>query len=211
MLFIKSLIKYLMEGLAVAVAVYLIPTKKITYQEIVLIALTAGAIFALLDVFSPSIGTGVRQGSGLAIGIQQVSLGTYGVEGFDPTIEADVCTNMSGSCTYSSVATEDQKEKYLCMNENNVCKPVIACNLNKENLCEVGANYKLLPDVGERKCTKKKVGNSEQCRLVKENVAVNNPTTSLSTSSPVSTGSVLPSTSPSPSSTSSEHFSDYIV
>ena len=42
-------IKYILEGLAIAIAVYVIPKKKISYQEIALISVIAGAIFAILD------------------------------------------------------------------------------------------------------------------------------------------------------------------
>ena len=37
----KSLVKYLLEGTAVAVTVYLIPSKKLSVEEILVIALTA--------------------------------------------------------------------------------------------------------------------------------------------------------------------------
>jgi len=80
---LQSLIKYLLEGLAVAVAAYLIPRKKIDAKEIALIALTAAAIFAVLDQFAPLVAVGARQGAGFGIGFQQVGLGGYGLEGFD--------------------------------------------------------------------------------------------------------------------------------
>lgn len=74
----KSLLKYLFEGLAVAVATWLIPSKqfKLTYVEVIMIALTAAAVFALLDVFSPTVGFGARYGSGFSIGYQQIGMGT---------------------------------------------------------------------------------------------------------------------------------------
>ena len=72
----KSLVKYLLEGMAVSIATYLIPSKKMNYIEIILIALTAAAVFALLDQFSPMVSLGARQGSGFAIGYQQIGLGT---------------------------------------------------------------------------------------------------------------------------------------
>ena len=55
---LQSLLKYLLEGLAVAVAVYLIPKKTIDSNEIALIALTAAAMFAVLDTFAPLIAVG---------------------------------------------------------------------------------------------------------------------------------------------------------
>lgn len=62
------IIKYILEGGMVAVAVALIPSKKLTPEEILIIALVAAATFSLLDMFAPSIGASARLGSGFAIG-----------------------------------------------------------------------------------------------------------------------------------------------
>lgn len=67
---LQSLIKYLLEGAAVAVAAFYIPRRKVDLQEIALIALTAAAVFAVLDMFAPSIAAGSRQGAGFGIGYQ---------------------------------------------------------------------------------------------------------------------------------------------
>ena len=85
----KSLVKYLLEGTAVAVAVYLIPSKKLSAEEILVIALTAAATFAVLDQFSPWISSGVRQGSGFAIGYQQVGMGNGNGNGNAPPTEPE--------------------------------------------------------------------------------------------------------------------------
>tara|TARA_B110000211_G_C14092359_1_gene559887 strand:+ start:7799 stop:8089 length:291 start_codon:yes stop_codon:yes gene_type:complete len=65
---VKRAVKYLVEGAAVAVAAYYIPQKKMELEEIIMIALTAAATFALLDMYAPSIGTAARQGAGFGIG-----------------------------------------------------------------------------------------------------------------------------------------------
>jgi hypothetical protein len=65
-------IKYIIEGLAVAVAAYYIPKNKLNVEDIVIIGVTAAAIFAVLDVFSPSTGEAVRFGAGFGIGANQV-------------------------------------------------------------------------------------------------------------------------------------------
>lgn len=65
---ISRLIKYLVEGGAVAIAAYLIPQRKLEWQAVVMIALTAAAVFAILDMFAPAVSVGVRQGSGFALG-----------------------------------------------------------------------------------------------------------------------------------------------
>jgi ABC-type Co2+ transport system permease subunit len=65
---IKRAVKYLIEGGAVAVAAYYIPKKQMKIEEIVMIAITAAATFALLDLYAPSIGNAARQGTGFGIG-----------------------------------------------------------------------------------------------------------------------------------------------
>lgn len=68
MLDLQSLMKYVVEGLAVAVAAFYIPRKQTNLQEVAMIALTAAAVFAVLDQFAPSVAAGARQGSGFGIG-----------------------------------------------------------------------------------------------------------------------------------------------
>lgn len=69
----QKLIKYLLEGLAVAVAAFYFPRltgkeNPMTTEEIVTVSVTAAAILALLDVFSPTIGRSFRFGTGFGIG-----------------------------------------------------------------------------------------------------------------------------------------------
>ena len=65
----RRLIRYLIEGLAVAVVAYLIPRgRKLNIEEIVVIAVTASATFAILDMYTPSIGNAARMGTGFGIG-----------------------------------------------------------------------------------------------------------------------------------------------
>ena len=64
----KRLVKYLIEGAAVAAAVYYIPKRSLDWEEIVTIAITAAATFCVLDVVSPSIAGAARQGTGFGIG-----------------------------------------------------------------------------------------------------------------------------------------------
>lgn len=61
------LIKYVLEGLMVAIAAAIIPKNKPDLQDVLIIALVAAATFSLLDMFAPSISTGVKQGLGLSI------------------------------------------------------------------------------------------------------------------------------------------------
>jgi hypothetical protein len=65
---VKRVIKYLVEGIIVALAAYLIPKKSLSVEEVVVIALTAAATFSVLDVFIPSMGTNARAGAGISLG-----------------------------------------------------------------------------------------------------------------------------------------------
>jgi hypothetical protein len=70
---LKRAIKYLVEGLMVAIAAYVIPKGKgLSLDEVALIALTAAATFSILDTFIPSMGTSARTGAGFGIGANLV-------------------------------------------------------------------------------------------------------------------------------------------
>jgi ABC-type Co2+ transport system permease subunit len=70
---VKRIIKYLVEGLMVAIAAYAIPKRSLNVEEIVLIALTAAATFSILDTYIPSMGVTARSGAGFGIGANLVS------------------------------------------------------------------------------------------------------------------------------------------
>jgi len=69
---VSRAVKYALEGLAVAVAAYLLPGKGLKMSEIGMIALVAMATFALLDVYAPSVGSSARTGAGFGIGAHLV-------------------------------------------------------------------------------------------------------------------------------------------
>ena len=69
---VKKIIKYLVEGIMVAIAAYAIPKKSLNIEEIVLIALTAAATFSILDTYVPSMGASARSGAGFGIGANLV-------------------------------------------------------------------------------------------------------------------------------------------
>ena len=69
----KKLLKFLLEGLAVSVsAFFILGKKKCDIYSIIIIGLTAAAVFALLEKHSTDIVNGVRQGSGFGIGWNMV-------------------------------------------------------------------------------------------------------------------------------------------
>lgn len=74
--------KYLLEGIVVAFAAYLLPGKKMEVAEMLVIGLVAAATFAVLDLFAPSIGASVRSGAGLGVGLNLV-----GFPGGAPTVK----------------------------------------------------------------------------------------------------------------------------
>ena len=69
---VKRIIKYLVEGLMVALAAFAIPKRSLNVEEIVLIALTAAATFSILDTYVPSMGVTARSGAGFGIGANLV-------------------------------------------------------------------------------------------------------------------------------------------
>lgn len=72
---IKRVIKYLIEGLIVAIAAFAIPKRSLNVEEISLLALTAAATFAILDTYIPSMGVSARSGAGLGMGFNLVGFG----------------------------------------------------------------------------------------------------------------------------------------
>jgi hypothetical protein len=66
---IKRAATYLIESLAVALAAYYIPRgRRLSFEEVAMIAITAAATFAILDMYTPSIGGAARAGAGFGIG-----------------------------------------------------------------------------------------------------------------------------------------------
>ena len=69
---VRRIIKYLVEGLMVAIAAYAIPKRSLNIEEIVLIALTAAATFSILDTYVPIMGVSARSGAGFGVGMNLV-------------------------------------------------------------------------------------------------------------------------------------------
>jgi hypothetical protein len=61
-------LKYLMEGIAVGIACYF--TAKLNMDQIIVIAVTASATFAILDMYTPQVSNAARLGTGFSIGSQ---------------------------------------------------------------------------------------------------------------------------------------------
>lgn len=69
---VMKYVKYLLEGLAIAVAAYVIPQKKTNVKDVAKIALVGAITFAVLDLFAPAVSSGARTGAGFGIGAQHV-------------------------------------------------------------------------------------------------------------------------------------------
>ena len=71
---LRRAIKYLVEGLMVAIAAYAIPKARnaLNIEEIIFIAATAAATFSILDTYIPSMGVSARSGAGFGIGMNMV-------------------------------------------------------------------------------------------------------------------------------------------
>lgn len=68
----KRIIKYMIEGVLVAIAAYVIPKRNISIDEVLLIALTAAATFSALDAYLPGMAVAARKGTGFGIGANLV-------------------------------------------------------------------------------------------------------------------------------------------
>jgi len=69
---IRRVVKYLVEGIMVAIAAYAIPKRSLNLDEVMLIALTAAATFSILDTYVPSMAVGARSGAGFGMGANLV-------------------------------------------------------------------------------------------------------------------------------------------
>ena len=69
---VRRVVKYLVEGIMVAVAAYAIPKRSLNIDEVMLIALTAAATFSILDTYVPSLAVSARSGAGFGVGANLV-------------------------------------------------------------------------------------------------------------------------------------------
>ena len=69
---VRRVVKYVVEGLMVAIAAYAIPQRSLHLDEVMLIALTAAATFSILDTYVPSMAVSARSGAGFGMGANLV-------------------------------------------------------------------------------------------------------------------------------------------
>ena len=77
---VKRAVKYLVEGLMVAIVAVVVPPEKrqLKLDEIAIIALMAAATFSILDTFVPTMGASARSGAGFGIGANLVGFPKLG-------------------------------------------------------------------------------------------------------------------------------------
>ena len=71
---LDNIIAYLLQGLTVAIAAYLIPNRRTTLHEVSILAIVSGLTFMLLDTFTVDIGKYARLGAGAGIGLSLSNL-----------------------------------------------------------------------------------------------------------------------------------------
>ena len=74
---LSRIIKYFLEGIAVGAACYFTNTK-MEIEKIIIIAITAAATFAILDMYTPQVSDAARLGTGFGIGSQFAGLRMIG-------------------------------------------------------------------------------------------------------------------------------------
>lgn len=174
----QSLIKYILEGFAVALAAYAIPQKRVDPQEIAVISLVAAAVFAVLDQFAPAVASGARQGAGFGIGFRQVNF-----EGFEddapPDVDVDATQvpkcikNKSGKCTYNPSISQDDRSRFLCT-PKTMCKAVNACKMGPDGQCVwENDSFRQYADSSGMSCQGVDVNGKRDCQM-RPNVSEDN-------------------------------------
>ncbi len=69
---VRRIVKYVIEGIMVAIAAYAIPKRSMNLDEVMLVALTAAATFSVLDTYVPSMAGSARSGAGFGMGANLV-------------------------------------------------------------------------------------------------------------------------------------------
>jgi len=70
---IENIIKYLIQGLAVAFVGYFIPRKKVAFSTIMTVTIAVAISLFVLDSIAPKVGEGARLGVGLAVGYNLIN------------------------------------------------------------------------------------------------------------------------------------------
>jgi ABC-type Co2+ transport system permease subunit len=69
----KRVVKYVLEGLIVAIAAIILPKNKFDFEAVIALALVAASTFAIIDTMMPSLSHPVNMGVGFGIGANLVN------------------------------------------------------------------------------------------------------------------------------------------
>jgi ABC-type Co2+ transport system permease subunit len=69
---VKRIIKYIIQGIMVAICAFFLPKNSLNLEEIMLLGLSSAAIFSILDTYIPSMNVSAHQGVGLGLGLKLV-------------------------------------------------------------------------------------------------------------------------------------------
>ena len=69
----KRVVKYVLEGLIVAIAAIILPKNKFDFEAVIALALFAASTFAIIDTMMPSLSHPVNMGVGFGIGANLVN------------------------------------------------------------------------------------------------------------------------------------------
>tara|TARA_B100000900_G_C20571332_1_gene713361 strand:+ start:524 stop:1336 length:813 start_codon:yes stop_codon:yes gene_type:complete len=131
---LPNVLKYILEGVAVAFAVTLVNKKGKDITQFVMTALSGAVMFALLDRFAPKVSIGSRFGAGFGLGAKHVGFGT-GVEGLEnPEVKRDSNVLYSGDLVYiHDENNENTMQRSKTSSEIMVNTPIerIVTNLSK--------------------------------------------------------------------------------
>jgi hypothetical protein len=75
-----NLIKYALEGTAIAVAASIVSKGKLSGLKTVTLAITAALVFLILDMYAPLTGRSTRQGTGFGLGFSMINSPLVGGE-----------------------------------------------------------------------------------------------------------------------------------
>jgi len=97
---LPNVLKYVLEGGAIALATSLVSKKKRTVQELFITGLSGAVMFALLDRFAPQVSPGSRFGAGFGLGAKHVGFGSA-AEGLEnPEVKRDSNVLYSGDLVH---------------------------------------------------------------------------------------------------------------
>jgi hypothetical protein len=68
----KRVVKYVLQGLVIAIAAILLPKQKPDFEAVLALALVAAATFAIIDTMMPSLTMPVQLGAGFGLGVNLI-------------------------------------------------------------------------------------------------------------------------------------------